>query len=124
MTALRGSWRLDHSSSEAPGVVGISVLEQADKLVREGVGERVRSGGEGRRSRRREVLDARDVSLTGEAGPDGGASRNISNVLRRTDRCICFTDDDGARGAVRDPVLGHSSVAVEPPRNRANSSLP
>ena len=121
---MRGSWRPDHSSSEVPGVVGISVLEQADILVREGVGERVLSGDEGRRSRRRGGLDARDVSLTGEDGSDKEASRNISNVLRRTDRCICFTDDDEARGAVRDPVLGHPSAAVEPPRNRANSSLP
>jgi hypothetical protein len=39
---------LGHSSSEPPGVLGISVLEQADMLVREGVGERVRSRGEGR----------------------------------------------------------------------------
>jgi hypothetical protein len=37
---MRGG--LGHSSSEPPGVVGISVLEQADILVREGVGERAR----------------------------------------------------------------------------------
>jgi hypothetical protein len=41
---LRGEWRYNNSSSEAPGVIGISVLEQADMLVREGVGERARRG--------------------------------------------------------------------------------
>jgi hypothetical protein len=76
-------------------------------LVREGVGERVRRGEEVRRSRGRGVLmlEANDVSRIGEAGSDAEASRNISNVLRRTDRCICFTDDDGARDLVGDAVL-------------------
>jgi hypothetical protein len=48
---LEGSRRPDDSSSEAPGVNGISVLEQADMLVREGVGEHDRAGDRRRRSR-------------------------------------------------------------------------
>ena len=95
-------------------------------LVREGVGERVRGRGESRRSRGRGgVLDAKDVSLTGEAGSDVETSRIISNALRRTDRGIGFTDDDGARGRVRGAALGvlSSVAAADAPRN-ANSSLP
>jgi hypothetical protein len=42
--SLRGVWRYEHSSPEAPGVIGISALEQADMLVSEGVGERVGCG--------------------------------------------------------------------------------
>ena len=106
-TVLREGWGLGHSSSEAPGVVGRSVLEQADMLVREGVGERVRFRGEGCWSRRRRgVWDAVDVSLTSEAGSDAGMLRITSNGLRRTDRCICFIDDDGSRGAMRGRALG------------------
>jgi len=121
-TVLRGG--LGHSSSEPPGVVGMSVLEQADTLVREGVGERVRFRDEGRWSRGRGgVWDAEDVSLTGEAGSDAGMSRIISNVLRRTDRCICFMDNDGSRGAMRGWGLGHSFVMVDAPRT-ANLSFP
>jgi len=122
-TVLRGG--LGHSSSEPPGVVGMSVLEQADMLVREGVGERVRFRDEGRWSGggRGGVRYAEDVSLTGEAGSDAGMSRIISNVLRRTDRCICFMDDDGSRDAMRDWGLGHSFVTVEGPRT-VNLSLP
>jgi hypothetical protein len=48
---LEGSRGPGDSSSEAPGVDGISVLEQADMLVREGVGERDRGGNRRRRSR-------------------------------------------------------------------------
>jgi hypothetical protein len=48
---LEESRRPGDSSSEAPGINGISVLEQADMLVREGVGERDRGGGRHRRSR-------------------------------------------------------------------------
>lgn len=48
---LEGGRGLGDSSSEAPGVNGISVLEQADKLVREGVGERDRGGDRRRMSR-------------------------------------------------------------------------
>jgi hypothetical protein len=33
------------------------------------------------------------------------ASRNIVNVLRHMDQCICFADDDGARGVVCDAIL-------------------
>ncbi len=106
------------------GVVGISVLEQADMLVREGVGEHVRGRDESCWSRGRgELLDAKDVSLTGEAGSDVETSTIISNALRRTDRRIGFTDDDGARGRVRGAALGLSSVVADAPRN-ANSSLP
>jgi hypothetical protein len=39
---LLGGWEHNRSSSDVPGVVGTSVLEQADMLVREGVGERAR----------------------------------------------------------------------------------
>lgn len=49
---LEDSRRTGESSSEAPGVNGISVLEQADMLVSEGVGERDRDGDRRRRSRR------------------------------------------------------------------------
>ena len=48
---LEGSRGPDDSSSEAAGVNGISVLEQADMLVREGVGERDRGGDRRRMSR-------------------------------------------------------------------------
>ena len=48
---LEESRRPGDSSSEVPGVNGISVLEQADMLVREGVGERDRDGDRRRRSR-------------------------------------------------------------------------
>lgn len=48
---LEGTRRPGDSSSEAPGVNGISVLEQADMLVREGVGEHDRAGDRRRRSR-------------------------------------------------------------------------
>lgn len=48
---LEGGRRQGDSSSEAAGVNGISVLEQADMLVREGVGERDRGGDRRRRSR-------------------------------------------------------------------------
>jgi hypothetical protein len=51
------------------------------------------------------MLETKDVSLTGEAGSDVEASRNILNVFRRIDRCICFTDDYETRGVVRDVVL-------------------
>jgi hypothetical protein len=54
--ALR-SWGLGprpgHSSSDVSGVVGMSLLEQADMLVSEGVGERERGGDICRRSRGR-----------------------------------------------------------------------
>ena len=80
-------------------------------LVREDVGMRVQCG-EVRLPRGQGKLDARDVSLAGEAGTGVVTSRNISNVLRCTYRCICFMDDDGARGAIRDAVLRYSSVAV------------
>lgn len=80
-----GDWRPGHSSSEAPGVVGISVLEQADMLVREGVGERDRGGDRRPKSRGRGgVLGAAGVSLTGEDGSDAEMSMIISNALRRT----------------------------------------
>ena len=85
-TLLEGERRPGHSSSEVPGVVGISVLEQADMLVREGVGERDRGGD--RRSKSRErggVLGgAAGVSVTGEAGSDAEMSIIISYELRRT----------------------------------------
>lgn len=69
-----------------PGVIGISVLEQADMLVREGVGDRVRGGDKRRRSRRRGgVLNVAGGSLTGEAGSDVEMSITISNALRHTD---------------------------------------
>ena len=71
------------SSSEAPGVVGTSVLEQAETLVREGVGERDREGDQ-RRVSRGGVLDATGLSLTGEAGSEE-ISMTKSNALRRTD---------------------------------------
>ena len=48
------------------GIIGISVLEQADMLVREGVGKRVRFRGEGHRScGRGGVQDTEGVSPTG-----------------------------------------------------------
>jgi hypothetical protein len=56
--ALRERWGPDHSLSEAPGIVGISVLEQADILVGEGVGERVRCEKEVLRSRGRRTRSA------------------------------------------------------------------
>jgi hypothetical protein len=129
MTAfLEGSRRPGDSSSEAPGVNGISVLEQADMLVREGVGERDRGGDRRRRSRRRGgVQGAAGISLTGEAGSDEEMSMTISNELRRTDRCIDLVDGDddggddgGGRGAARGTELRKSSVRPNAP----NSSLP
>ena len=69
------------------------------------------------------MKDGEDVSLTGEAGSDAGMSRIISNELRRTDRCICFMDDDGSCDAMRGWALGHSSVMGEAPRT-ANLPLP
>jgi hypothetical protein len=84
---LEGSRKPGDSSSEAPGVNGNSVLEQADMLVREGVGERDRGGDRRRRSRRGGgVQGAAGISLTGEAGSDDAEmSMTISNELRRTD---------------------------------------
>jgi hypothetical protein len=127
---LEGTRRPGDSSSEAPGVNGISVLEQADMLVREGVGEHDRAGDRRRRSRRRGgVQGAAGISLTGEAGSDGATSMTISNELRRTDRCINLVDGDddgdddddgGGRGAARGTVLRKSSVR----ENAPNSFLP
>jgi hypothetical protein len=66
---LEGSRRPGDSSSEAPEVNGISVLEEADMLVREGVRWRDRGGDRRRRSRRRGgVQGTAGISLTGEAG--------------------------------------------------------
>ena len=45
--------RPGHSSSDVSGVVGMSLLEHADMLVSEGVGERERGGDICRRSRGR-----------------------------------------------------------------------
>lgn len=79
----RGLRGLGHSSSEPSGVLGISALEQADVLVREGVGEHDRGGDQsGVPCGRWGVLDAPDVSLTSEAGSDEGLSIIISNALR------------------------------------------
>jgi hypothetical protein len=128
-----GERRPGHSSSEAPGVVGISVLEQADMLVREGVGESDRGGDRRPKSRGRGgVLGSAGVSLTGEAGSDGEMSMIISNALRHTDfRRIFFVDDDedrrdgddgddGGCGAARGGALRKSSVRPNAP----NWSLP
>ena len=93
---LEGSRRTGDSSSDAPGVDGISVLEHADMLVREGVGERDRDGDRRRMSRLRGgVQGVAGISGTGEAGSDEMST--ILNELRRTDRCIDFVDgeDDG-----------------------------
>ena len=128
---LEGTRRPDDSSSEAPGVIGISVLEQADMLVREGVGERDRGGDRRRRSRLRGgVQGAAGISLTGEDGSDAQMSMTISNELRRTDRCIDLVDGDddagdddddaGGCGAARGTALRKSSVR----ENAPNSSLP
>jgi hypothetical protein len=125
---LEGTRRLDDSSSEAPGVIGISVLEQADMLVREGVGERDLGGDRRRMSRLRGgVQGAAGISLIGEAGSDAEMSMTISNELRRTDRCIDLVDGDddggddaGGCGAARGTALRKSSVRVNAP----NSSLP
>jgi hypothetical protein len=84
--ALRESQGLGQSSSEAPGVVGISVLEQVHMLVREGIGECVRCGEVRRPSGQVLMLEAKDVSLIGETDPYAEASRNISNVLRRAEQ--------------------------------------
>ena len=120
---LEGSRRTGDSSSDAPGVDGISVLEQADMLVREGVGERDRDGDRRRMSRLRGgVQGAAGISGTGEAGSDE-MSMTISNELRRTDRCIDFVDGDdewGGFGAARGMVLRKSSVREKAP----NSFLP
>lgn len=120
---LEGSRSPDDSSSEAAGVNGISVLEQADMLVREGVGEHDRGGDRRRISRMRGgVQGAGGISLTGEAGSDA-MSMTISNELRRTDRCIDLVDgdeDDGGLGAARGTVLRKSSVT----ENAPNSFLP
>jgi hypothetical protein len=87
-TLSAGERRPGHSSSEVPGVVGISVLEQADMLVREGVGERDRGGDRCLRSRERlggGVLGGTaGVSVAGEAGSDAEMSMIISNALKRT----------------------------------------
>lgn len=125
---LEGTRRPDDSSSEAPGVIGISVLEQADMLVREGVGERDRGGDRRRRSRLRGgVQGAAGISLTGEDGSDAQMSMTISYELRRTDRCIDLVDGDddagddaGGCGAARGTALRKSSVREKAP----NSSLP
>ena len=83
---LEENRRPGDSSSEAAGVNGISVLEQADMLVREGVGERDRGGDRRRMSRLRGgVQGAAGISLTGEAGSDAEMSMTISNELKRTD---------------------------------------
>lgn len=119
------------SSSEAPGVVGTSILEQADMLVREGVGERDRGGDRRRRPKSRGrggVLGRAGVSLTGEAGSDGEMSMTISNSLRHTDRRLLRLadadedgdDTDGGWGAMRGGALRKSSVRANAP----NSSLP
>ena len=124
-----GERRAGNSSSEAPGVVGISVLEQADMLVREGVGERDRGGERRSKSRGRGgVLGSAGVSLTGEAGSDAEMSMIISNALRRTDCRIGLVDDDedrsrgddGGCGAARGGALRKSSVRANAP----NWSLP
>ena len=125
---LEGSRRLGDSSSETPGVKGISVLEQADMLVREGVGERDRGGDRRRRSRLRGgVQGARGISLIGEAGSDAETSMTISKELRRTVWRIDLVggdedggDDGGGFGATRGAVLRKSSVRVNAP----NSFLP
>jgi hypothetical protein len=124
---LEGGRRPGDSSSEAPGVSGISVLEQADMLVREGVGERDRGGDRRRISRLRGgVQSAGGISVTGEGGSDAAMSMTISNELRRTDRCIDLVDgdtdgaDDGGFGAARGTVLRKSSVR----ENTPNSFLP
>ena len=94
--ALR-SWGLGlrpgHSSSDVSGVVGMSLLEQADMLVSEGVGERERGGDICRISRGRLsrgvvtvlLLDSATggESLTGEVGLV--MSITMSKALRRTD---------------------------------------
>ena len=126
-----GERRAGHSSSEAPGVVGISVLEQADMLVREGVGERDRGGDRQSKSRGRGgVLGSAGVSLTGETGSDAEMSMTISKALRRTDCRIDLVDDDedrsrgddddGGCGAARGGALRKSSVRANAP----NWSLP
>ncbi len=124
---LEGTRRPGDSSSEGLGVNGISVLEQADMLVREGVGERDRGGDRRLISRRRGgVESAAGISLTGSAGSDAEMSITISNELRRTDRCIDLVDggddggDDGGCGAARGTALRKSSVRANTP----NSSLP
>ena len=82
---LEGSRRAGDSSSDAPGVDGISVLEQADMLVREGVGEHDQDGDRRRMSRLRGgVQGAVGISGTGEASSDE-MSMTISHELRRTD---------------------------------------
>ena len=116
------------SSSDVSGVVGMSLLEQADMLVSEGVGERVRARGAvfGRCSRVRPglaevvvmVLVLRGgTSLTGEVGLV--ISMTISKALRRTVWCFCscfclLGAGLDASGAVARKKFGSS----------ANSSLP
>ena len=99
--ALR-SWGLGlrpgHSSSDVSGVVGMSLLEQADMLVSEGVGERERGGDICRKSRGRPdrgvvtvlLLDSArgGETLTGEVGLV--MSITMSKALRLTDWCFCF----------------------------------
>ncbi len=116
--------RPGHSSSDVSGVVGMSLLEQADMLVSEGVGERVRGGDSGRRSRGRVgrggvvtvlLLDSArgGESLTGEVGPV--MSIIMSKALRRTDWCLCLAGVG----------LGASRVAARRKSgSSANSSLP
>jgi hypothetical protein len=109
-------------------VNSISILEQADMVVREGVGERDRDGDRPRGSRRGGgVQRAACISLTGEAGSDAEMSMTISNELVRTDRCIDLVDGDddggddgGGSSAAHGTVLGISSVRASTP----NSSLP
>ena len=85
-TLSEGERWLGHSSSEVPGVVGISVLEQADMLVRDGVGERDRGGDRCLRSRERGGVlgGTAGFSVAGEAGSDAEMSMIISNALKRT----------------------------------------
>jgi hypothetical protein len=113
--------RPGQSSSDVRGVVGMSMLEQADMLVSEGVGERERRGDSCRRSRGRvgrggvvivlQLDSARGgESLTGEVGAT--MSMTMSKALRRTDWCLCLA------GAA-------SRVAVRrKSRSSANSALP
>lgn len=113
--------RPGHSSSDVSGVVGMSLLEQADMLVSEGVGERDRGGDCSRISRERVGLggvvrvvlldSAGGESLAGEVG--AVMSMTMSKALRRTDWCLAGVGPCASRVATRRKSW-----------SSANSSLP
>jgi hypothetical protein len=111
MIDLGGGWRYKHSSSEAPGVIGVSVLEQADMLVSEGVGERVGCGDRRVESCwREEVLEEIDDSHIGGEGSEGGMSMIISNSLMCAFWGMVLVEVvGGGRGADRGALVRKSS---------------